>query len=501
MDEYLNASKQEAEMTQQFARHKWFMLIPGVGHFFIGKKMFGCATFLSFLFFPLIILFHIQQFIYSVTSFSLTLLLVIVSLGHSLHTIRTEIVEWWIATAILLIIPLIIWRRTAKSYQELRHPVADHSDNQIQIAWNALIKHKNGVLSIWFIASLYVIAFVSPYLAPFNPNTQDDAAVTKYRPPLSRVTVLQLRDTRFPQPTISPNDASGMVDVLEKKLFLLNLKLSDPGTSHLIFVDRYRIAGNQVIYSQAKKEFSLNKLQLVGDDPEDWESSRFYILGTDRFGRDLLSRLIFGSRVSLGLGLIAVLLAVSLGTFVGLFSGYFEGKIDSMLMRFVDMLLAFPTIFLILIIITLFEKIPIPRIMLVVLVLGATSWMGISRFVRGQVLSIKHEDYILAAKALGFSARRIIIRHVLPNVLTPIIISATLRLGAIILIEAALSFLNLGVQAPTPSWGNIIYEGKDFLSNAWWISTFPGIAIVLTVVSFNLFGDGLRDALDPRMRD
>ena len=163
--------------------------------------------------------------------------------------------------------------------------------------------------------------------------------------------------------------------------------------------------------------------------------------------------------------------------------------------------MAFPSLFLILIIIAVFERAEVPRILLIVIVLALTTWMGIARLVRGEVLSLKTRDFVYAAKALGLSHVRIIFRHILPNATTPIIVNATLRIGGIILIEAALSYLNLGVQQPTASWGNIIYEGKDFLATAWWISTLPGIAIVFTVISFNLVGDGLRDAFDPMLKN
>jgi peptide/nickel transport system permease protein len=221
---------------------------------------------------------------------------------------------------------------------------------------------------------------------------------------------------------------------------------------------------------------------------------RDHPLGTDKFGRDVLARILFGSRISLTIAFLAVTITVVLGSLVGAAAGYFGGILDSILMRIVDALLAIPRLFLLLTCIALFSG----SIWLIIILLGATGWMATARLVRAQVLALRNLDYVKAAEALGAGGRAIIWRHLIPNTLSVIIVAATLRIGGIILAEASLSFLGLGVPPPMPSWGQMVFEGREVLLSAWWLSTFPGIAIAVTVVGFNLLGDALRDAFDPR---
>jgi peptide/nickel transport system permease protein len=221
---------------------------------------------------------------------------------------------------------------------------------------------------------------------------------------------------------------------------------------------------------------------------------REFPLGTDDLGRDTLSRMLYGIRISLTVGFVAVGISVLIGTCLGLISGFFGGKVDALIMRLVDIMLCFPTFFLILLVIAFLE----PNIYNVMIIIGLTSWPGLTRLVRAEVLSLREREYILAARLLGLGNLRIFFVHLLPNVISPIIVSATLGVGDAILTESGLSFLGLGVQPPMSSWGQMLSSGKEYIYIAWWLTLFPGTAILLAVLSFNLLGEGLRDIFDPR---
>lgn len=219
-------------------------------------------------------------------------------------------------------------------------------------------------------------------------------------------------------------------------------------------------------------------------------------LGTDNLGRDVLSRIIYGSQVSLMVGICAVILAGAIGVILGLVSGYYGGWIDSVIMRTVDAFLAIPNILFMLVILAVLG----PSLMTLILVLGFTNWVKYARIIRSEVLGVKERDYVKAARTVGASNRRIILTHILPNVISSFIVVSTLSVATTIIAEASLSFLGLGIQPPAVSWGGMLSDGRQYLATSWWVATFPGIAITITVLGIMFLGDWLRDVLDPRMK-
>jgi peptide/nickel transport system permease protein len=219
-----------------------------------------------------------------------------------------------------------------------------------------------------------------------------------------------------------------------------------------------------------------------------------HFMGTDGLGRDVFSRMLYGARISLMVGFVAVGIATAIGIVLGAIAGFYRGWVDTVIMRLVDVMLSIPTFFLILAVIAFLT----PSIWNIMIVIGLTSWMGVTRLVRAEFLSLRNREFVLAAQALGAKDARLIFTHLLPNSLTPIIVSSILGIASAVLVESGLSFLGLGVQAPQASWGNILTDGKEYIQFAWWLSLFPGLAILITVLGYNLLGDGLRDAYNPR---
>ena len=224
--------------------------------------------------------------------------------------------------------------------------------------------------------------------------------------------------------------------------------------------------------------------------------SRSHWLGTDQLGRDVLSRVLHGSRISLAVGFVSVGIATVIGVVLGSAAGYQGGAVDNLIMRLVDLMLVFPRFFLLLAVLALLK----PSIWTIMTIIGLTGWMGVARLVRAEFLSLREREFVVWSESVGAGTLRVVFRHILPNALAPVLVAMTLGIPAAILTESGLSFLGLGVQPPYATWGNILNDGKDVLEIAWWMTLYPGLAILITVLSYNLMGEGIRDALDPRLR-
>lgn len=300
----------------------------------------------------------------------------------------------------------------------------------------------------------------APWLAPYDPDEQLDPAAASYRPPGTSLAAARLAD----------------------------------GTWRL--ADRIERIPEGVRFERLGRTEVLSADQVLNLTPDGVADRRFYLLGSDKFGRDLWSRMLWGGQISLAVGLLAAVLSLVLGVTIGSAAALGGRWLDSLLMRIVDAFLSLPAIPLLVILSALFR----PKTAALVVILAAAAWMTISRLVRAEILSLKEREFILAVRAIGLHPFTIFWRHLLPNAFTPVLIQTALLVGQMILIESSISFLGMGVQPPTATWGNLVAEGRESIAWAWWNATFPGAAISIAVIAFNLLGDGLRDVMDPRTR-
>jgi peptide/nickel transport system permease protein len=333
-----------------------------------------------------------------------------------------------------------------------------------KIGWTHFKRQKTALLSLGIITILFLIAFLSPLLANNKP-----------------IILIQKGTISFP----------AFFDYS-----LIRIFKAPPATPEQGW-EQYREEGDWVaLFPPIPFSFKTTNIDYVLRSP-----GRSHILGTDSLGRDILSRMIHGSVVSLKVGILATGISLMIGLLLGAMSGYYGGKTDMAVSRLIEVVICFPSLFLFLTIIAIDPPLlrAIDPIYKVMIVIGLISWTGIARYVRGEFLKLKEIDYTRAAKAMGAKNIRIIVHHILPNSLAPVLVSASFSIAGAILAESALSFLGLGVQSPTPSWGNMLSEAQRYIHHAWWLALFPGIAIFLTVLSYNFLGEAIRDSFDPRM--
>lgn len=322
------------------------------------------------------------------------------------------------------------------------------------------MRNPNLLWGVLLAGLLALLSAAAPWIAPYDPDEQLDPAVASYRPPGTSLAAVRLAD----------------------------------GTWRL--ADRVERTPEGLRIERLGRTETLAARQVLNLTPDGVANRRLYLLGSDKFGRDLWARMLWGGRISLAIGALTALLSLILGVAVGASAALGARWLDTLLMRFVDALLSLPGIPLYVTLTALFR----PGTAALVGILAALAWTTISRLARAEILSLKEREFILAAKTIGLGPFTIFWRHLLPNAFTPVLIQTTVLVGQLILVESSLSFLGMGVQPPTATWGNLLAESREAISFAWWIATFPGAAIATAVIAFHLLGDGLRDVMDPRTR-
>jgi peptide/nickel transport system permease protein len=376
--------------------------------------------------------------------------------------ISFPLIDRFLSTFLIVVIPLIIYKRKGK---------------------NTFVNNKLNFTSATIIVLLSFFIF-APIITGINPDFQKNLNVTKLLPPLSKVKVLYLKDQTGDDKN-EINDFLKLRDQVIKKSF----------NNHIIFIDSLR-NGQTITYYQKGNSYNIEKDKVKISSGLPVVESKTFLLGSDEFGRDIFSRLVYGTRISLFVGLCAVVISLIFGLSLGFIAGFFSGPLDVMLNRFTDMLLAFPMVFLIILILALFGN----NLIAVIFVLGFSGWMSLFKIVRSEVISIKNKEYFITSKMLGLSKSNLLIKEILPVIAASVIVNLVFQYGNVILAEAALSFLGLGTGSSYPSWGQMIEAGQVYLTSAWWMILFPGFILFLTLFAAYNFGRESNEFFNPRIK-
>lgn len=336
-----------------------------------------------------------------------------------------------------------------------------------------------------FIITILLLVFIfSPLISYTHPDFQKNIGLTKLLPPLSKAIFMKFEKQQT-------NQLSRIDKFTDARRSVIKYSFD----SDLIFIDSLK-AGEKIFYYQKEQIFELSSDSLKSNKLTPKLDTKIFLLGTDEFGRDIFARLLFGARISIFVGICSVLLSFLIGFVMGSFSGYSGGKVDIVLNRLSDTFLSFPSIFLIIIILALFGN----SLLAVIIVLGFSGWMSLFKIVRGEVISLKQKDFFISARMIGLSPKQLLVKEILPVVITPIVVNLVYLFGGVILAEAALSYLGLGTGTNYPSWGGMIDAGQNYLRNAWWMIFFPGIALILTLYAANDLGQKIKIYFNPQLR-
>ena len=372
-----------------------------------------------------------------------------------------------------------------------------------RIIYNQFREHKAAVLGVYTIAFFVLLALSAPLIGKMlGVDSESQNVFNRYKPPFSRISVaIDVREQMVKQYIAENPEAAAIVQAeLIKEEFVTTASPEDALYEWSHYERRKAMAAIRLLNIDSDIKVELRNVAK--------RFETFHIFGTDELGRDVLMRLIYGARISIGVGVLVALASSLIGLLVGALAGYYGGFIDNLLMRVTDALLSLPLIPVLIVMAAIdLRKVPVlgelftgssESIFKLVMILCVFSWMPVSRLVRGSILTLREREFILASKTLGASDFTIIVRHLLPNVLAPLLVSVTLGVGESILFESALSFLGLGIQPPTPSWGNILFNAQELMYQAPFLAILPGLLILLVTISFNYIGDGLQDAIDPK---